>query len=129
MRFVHGIQSWRIMMARARNKVIAGDYKGKLVGGSFGEAFISLTMTKLLYLNKETVGSLTPLDDDSQISVASAAMRGLVGELVLGPIGLVAAATAKRNGIHIVGIEFKDGKRSVVEVDDKRYRSMVQACF
>ena len=129
MRFVPGIQSWRIMMARARNKVIAGDYKGKLVGGSFGEAFISLSMTKFLYLNKETVGSLTPLDDDSQISVASAAMRGLVGELVLGPIGLVAAATAKRNGIHIVGIEFKDGKRSVVEVDDKRYRSMVQACF
>ena len=129
MQFVPGIQSWRIMMARARNKVIAGDYKGKLVGGSFGEAFISLTMTKFLYLNKETVGSLTPLDDDSQISVASAAMRGLVGELVLGPIGLVAAASAKRNGIHIVGIEFKDGKRSVVEVDDKRYRSMVQACF
>lgn len=116
-------------MARASNKVIAGDYKGKLVGGGFGEAFISLAMTKLLYLNKDTVSSLTPLDDDSQISVASAAMRGLVGELVLGPIGLIAAATAKRNGIHIVGIEFKDGKRSVVEVDDKRYRNMVQACF
>ena len=116
-------------MARASNKVIAGDYKGKLIGGSFGEAFISLAMTKLLYLNKDTVSSLTPLDDDSQISVASAAMRGLVGELVLGPIGLIAAATAKRNGIHIVGIEVKDGKRSVVEVDDKRYRNMVQACF
>lgn len=116
-------------MARARNKVIAGDYKGKLVGGSFGEAFISLTMAKFLYLNKETVDSLTPLDDDNQISVASAAMRGLVGELVLGPIGLVAAATAKRNRIHIVGIEFKDGKRSVVEIDDKRYRNLVQACF
>lgn len=116
-------------MAKASNKVVAGDYKGKLVGGSFGEAFISLTMTNFLYLNKDTVRSLTPLDDDSQISVASAAMRGLVGELLLGPIGLVAAATAKRNGMHIVGIEFKDGKRSVVEVDDKRYKNMVQACF
>lgn len=116
-------------MAKASNKVVAGDYKGKMVGGSFGEAFISLTMTKFLYLNKDTVRSLTPLDDDSQISVASAAMRGLVGELVLGPIGLVAAVTAKRNGIHIVGIEFKDGKRSVVEVDDKRYKNMMQACF
>lgn len=115
-------------MAKARNKVIAGDYDGKFVGGSFGEAFISLTMTKFLYLNKETVSALTPLDDDSQISVASAAMRGLVGELILGPIGLVAAATAQRNGIHIVGIEFKDGKRSVVEIDDKRYRNMAQAC-
>lgn len=116
-------------MAKASNKVIAGDYKGKLVGGSFGEAYISLTLTKLLYLNKETVSSLSPLDDDSQISVASAAMRGLVGELVLGPIGLIAAATAKRNGIHILGIEFKDGKRSVVEVDDKRYRNMISSCF
>ena len=116
-------------MARARNKVVAGDYKGKLVGGSCGEAFISLTMTKFLYLNKETVSSLTPLDDDNQISMASAAMRGLVGELILGPIGLVAAATAKRNGIHIVGVELKDGKRSIVEVDDKRYKNMVQACF
>lgn len=112
-------------MTKASNKVIAGDYQGKLVGGSFGDAFISLTMTKLLYLNKETVSNLTPLDDDSQISVASAAMRGLVGELILGPIGLVAAATAKRNGKHIVGIEFKDDKRSVVEVDDKRYQNMV----
>lgn len=117
------------LISKASNKVIAGDYKGKLVGGSFGEAFISLTMTKFLYLNKETVSSLTPLDDDSQISVASVAMRGLVGELVLGPIGLVAAAIAKRNGVHTVGIEFKDGKRSVVEVDDKRYGSMAQACF
>lgn len=116
-------------MAKARNKVIAGDYKGKLVGGNFGEAFISLTMTKFLYLNKDTVCGFTPLDDESQISVASAAMRGLVGELVLGPIGLVAAVTAKRNGIHAVGIEFKDGKRSVIEVDNKKYKSLVQSCF
>lgn len=116
-------------MPAASNKVIAGDYKGKLIGGSFGEAFVALSLTKLLYLNRETVESLTPLDDDSQISVASAAMRGLVGELLLGPIGLVAAATARRNGVHIVGVEFKDGKRCVVEVDDKRYRYMLQSCF
>ncbi|MEE0706545.1 MAG: hypothetical protein UCH28_09220 [Adlercreutzia sp.] len=116
-------------MARAANKVIAGDYKGKLIAGSFGEAFISMTMTKFLYLNKETVSNLALLDDESQISVASVALRGLVGELLLGPIGLVAAATAKRSGIYIVGIEFKDGKRSVVEVDDKRYRNLVQACI
>ena len=116
-------------MAKARNKVVAGDYKGKLVGGNFGEAFISLTMTKFLYLNKDTVCSLAPLDDESQISAASAAMRGLVGELLLGPIGLVAVVTAKRNEIHIVGIELKDGKRSVIEVDNKKYKSLVQSCF
>lgn len=116
-------------MAKARNRVIAGDYQGKLVGGSLGEAFISLALTKFLYLNKETVETVVPLDDDSQISVTSAAMRRIVGELLLGPVGLIAAATARRNGIHVVGIEFKDGKRSVLEVDDKRYRIIVQSCF
>lgn len=116
-------------MTRAKNKVIAGDYKGKLVGVSFSEAFISLTLTNFISINNETVKGLTPLDDDSQISVASAAMRGLIGEMLLGPIGLIAAGTAKRNGIHLLGIEFKDGKRSVVEVDDKRYKEIVQSCF
>ena len=116
------------MMARARNKVVAGDYRGKLVCSGFGEAFISLTTTKPLYLNKDTVRTLVPLKDDSRISVASAAMRGLAGELILGPIGLVAAATARRDGIHIVGIEFKDGKRSVVEIDDRRYEAMARSC-
>ena len=72
-------------MAKARNRVIAGDYQGKLVGGSLGGAFISLALTKFLYLNKETVETVVPLDDDSQISVTSAAMRGIVGELLLGP--------------------------------------------
>ncbi len=33
------------------------------------------------------------------------------------------------NGIHVAGIEFKDGKRSVIEVDNKKYKSLVQSCF
>lgn len=117
------------MLTRASNKVIAGDYKGKLVGASFGEAFISLAITNSIVINSETVKGLTPLDEDSQVSIANAAMWGLIGEMLLGPIGLIAAGTAKRDGVHIIGIEFKDGKRSVVEVDDKRYKAIVQSCF
>ena len=116
-------------MARAKNKVIASDCKGKLVGGSLGSPFISLALTKFVYLDHSTVESVVPLDDDNQVSVASAAMRGLVGELLLGPVGLVAAATAKRNGIHTVGIQFIDGKRSVLEVDDKIYKAILNKCF
>lgn len=116
-------------MTRARNKVISGDYEGKLVGSFSSTAYIILKLGNNLDLNRFTVDNIVPLDDDSQISVASAATRGFIGELLLGPIGLVAAATAKRNGIHIVGIEFKDGKRSVVEIDDKIYKALISACF
>lgn len=116
-------------MARAKNKVIASDYKGKLVGGSLGSPFISLALTKFVYLDHSTVEIVVPLDDDNQVSVASAARHGLVGELLLGPVGLVAAAAAKRNGIHTVGIQFIDGKRSVLEVDDKIYKAILNKCF
>lgn len=116
-------------MARARNKVILGDYEGKLVGSFGNSAYIIIKLGQNLDLNRQSVANLVPLDDDSQISIPSAATRGLIGELLLGPIGLVAAATAKRHGIHIVGIEFKDGKRSVLEIDDKIYKALVTSCF
>lgn len=47
-------------MARAKNKVIASDYKGKLVGGSLGSPFISLALTKFVYLDHSTVESVVP---------------------------------------------------------------------
>lgn len=116
-------------MARARNKVISGDYERKFVGSSFGKAYISLSPTKLLYLDSSTVEDIVPLDGEEQVSIASAAMRGLIGELILGPAGLLAAATAKQNGVHLVGIRFKDGKRCVIEVNDKIYKTMLVSCF
>lgn len=116
-------------MAKARNKVIAGDYRSRLVGGGLGNPFIVLSFTKIVNLDRSTVENVVFLDDDSQISVASATMRGLIGKLLLGPVGLIAAATAKCNDIHIVGIQFKDGKRSVLEVDDKIYKAIISQCF
>lgn len=116
-------------MARASNKVISGDYDGKYISCFSNSAYIIIKLGHNLDLDNHSVANIIPLDDDSQISLASAATRGLIGELLLGPIGLVAAATAKRHGTHIVGIEFKDGKRSVVEIDDKIYKALITACF
>lgn len=39
------------------------------------------------------------------------------------------ASNKVTNGIHVVGIEFKDGKRRVIEVNNKKYGSLVQSCF
>lgn len=114
-------------MIRARNKVISGDFQGKLVGHGSGNPFISLSFTKFLFLGSSTVASVVLLDEDSEVSVASAATRGFIGEMLFGPIGLAAAATAKRSGIHVLEIEFRDGKRSVLEVDDKVYASICRS--
>lgn len=114
----------------AKNKVIAGDYLGKLVNASLGTASISVGFIKLLYLNKDTVDSYEVITDEHRKSAASGIARGLVGGALLGPVGLLAGGlSAKNKGTYTVAIQFKDGKKSLLEVDDKIYKNIVKNCF
>ena len=54
---------------------------------------------------------------------------GAAGALLLGPLGVVAAATAKTKGVHVVAVQFKDGKRSLLELDDTRFKAIKLAMF
>ena len=88
----------------ALNRVLSGDYAGRqVVGGGVANAGISLGFIKQLYLNRTTVESYEVL-------------------------GGMAEATMKK-GTYQLSIQFKDGKRSLLEVDEKLYKAIVQACF
>lgn len=88
----------------ALNRVISGDYAGKqVVGGGAANAGIAMGFIKQLYLNRFTVESYEV-------------------------IGGIPDASMKR-GSYQVAIQFKDGKRSLLEVDEKLYKAIVQACF
>lgn len=87
----------------AKNRVINGDYAGsQIVGGGAVNAAIALGFIKQLRLNSTTVESYEVL-------------------------GGTAGAMSK-NGYQ-VKILFKDGKKSLLEVDEKIYKAIVQACF
>ena len=117
-------------MSKAKNKVIAGDYEGKLVGRSGNIAFITLGLIKSIDLNKKNVTSYELITDEHRKSAASGVARGLVGGALLGPVGMLAGGiSAKNKGIYQVAIEFTDGKRSLLEVDDKIYNTIVKGCF
>ena len=115
----------------AKNKVIAGDYVGKQVlGGGVAQAGISIGFVKQLYLNNTTVESYEVISDEHQKSAVSAAAKGIVGGALLGGVGMIAGAmSAKEKGIYTVAIQFKDGKKSLLEIDEKLYKAIVQACF
>lgn len=117
-------------MAKAKNKVIAGDYEGKVVGRGGSIAFISIGLIKSIDLNKKNVASYELITDEHKKSAASGVARGLVGGALLGPVGMLAGGiSAKNKGIYQVAIEFTDGKRSLLEVDDKIYNAIVKGCF
>ncbi|MEH6945225.1 hypothetical protein [Bacillus sp. JJ722] len=113
----------------AKNKVIAGDYEGKQVMSALGIASIATGFLKTMALDKKTVEEYEVMDEKSQKSAVSAVGRAFAGGLVLGPVGWLAGLSAKSKGTHVVAISFKDGKRSLMEVDDKIYNAIIKTLF
>ena len=107
----------------AKNWVLEGDYKHKAVIMQGGKAVLNVGLMKNLKLDSSTIDQIEVVDEDSQKSMGSA------GALLLGPLGVVAAATAKTKGVHVVAIQFKDGKRSLLELDDTRFKAIKLAMF
>lgn len=113
----------------AKNKVIAGDYEGKVVISSLGKIVIGVSFGKNLYLTKENVEEYEVITDEHRKSAASGVIRGAVGATLLGPVGLLAGLSAKNKGIYTIAIKFKDGKNSLVEIDDKIYKNLIKILF
>ena len=88
----------------AKNRVISGDYAGKqIVGGGIAQAGIVIGIVKKIFLNNTTVENYE----------------------VLG--GLAGAISSKND--YQVSVQFKDGKKSLLEVDENIYKAIVQGCF
>ncbi len=116
----------------ARNMVIAGDYKGKIIKNCiiFENVSWNINKTKMLPLNKDTVESYTLITEDIQKSLASGVIRGSIGEGLFGDAGMLAGAlSAKNKGIYTIAINFKDGKRSLIEVDKNQYDKLIIDMF
>ena len=103
----------------AKNWVLEGDYKHKAVIMQGGKAVLNVGLMKNLKLDSSTIDQIEVVDEDSQKSMGSA----------VAPLGVVAAATAKTKGVHVVAIQFKDGKRSLLELDDTRFKAIKLAMF
>ncbi|MDF2608881.1 MAG: hypothetical protein K0R92_355 [Lachnospiraceae bacterium] len=112
------------------NKILAGDYAGKPIMFTAGKLAIGVKLFKNLELNKNTVESFEVITDDIRKSAASGIARGAVGGVLLGPIGMLGGAlSAKNKGTYQIALLFKDGKRSLIEVDDKFYKELIKVLF
>lgn len=112
----------------AKNKVIAGDYNGGLVSTFLGITSIGLGFSSIT-IDKNSVECYEVVDESSRKSAASVAGRAIVGSLFGGVGAIAGALSAKSKGIHTIAISFKDGKKSLIEVDDKIYKAIIKAVF
>ena len=114
--------------------VIAGDYKGTLVSSTASllkmERKIQIgPAIKPQRINRETVESYEVLNEISQVSSVSAAGRAALGSVFFGPAGMAAGLGARKKGTYWVAIQFKNGKRSLLEVNERLLRDITIALF
>jgi RNase P subunit RPR2 len=111
------------------NVVIAGDFENGLVWYEHNRLTICKNKETIL-VNAKTVKSYELVTEESKKSTSSAVVRGLVGGALLGGVGAVAGAVSgKEKGTYEVAIEFMDGKKCLVKLDDKMYKTLVKECF
>ncbi len=116
------------MAKKARNLVIEGEYKGKGVGCSAGEIYIVPKIFKMIQLNCESVESYQLVDEKTFSAGAGTSLaRGIIGNAIAGNAGALAGiASAPQNDVYIVLINFKDGKKSLIEIDGKHFEILKQ---
>ena len=112
--------------------VTGGDYCGGAVRTVCGLAQIVYGIGKnkiVVPLDHSTVEEYEVLDATSKASAVSAIGRAGVGAAILGPVGLAAALSAKKKGSYQVAVQFVDGKRSLLALDDKEYKAFLRSQF
>lgn len=112
------------------NRVIAGDYiNGGLIYAG-GKLILSVLFKGKITLNRHTVQSYEVITDEHRKSASSGLVKGAIGGAVFGGVGMLAGGlSAKNKGIYQVSLQFRDGKRSLIEIDDTMYKQLIKELY
>ena len=117
-------------MSFARNKVIAGDYTGGAVVSILGEVSISYSPAGSLLLNTDTVESYEMIMDEHFKNAALGVGLGLVNDIFPDSVILWAKAMpAEKKRVQYIAIQFKDGKKSLLELDRDLCTALIKSCL
>lgn len=109
----------------ATSKVINGEYKDWGVKQTLRGQVVVQWLSKKIILDDTTVESYEVLDK----AEGKASLGKTVGlGAVFGVAGAIAGANSKKDGKTTVKINWKDGKKSVIEFDPQTYKAFLSVC-
>ncbi len=102
------------------NTILEGKNKGvKITGGS------------MLYANgwlsKNNISSYTVIDESNKEQYSF--WKGALGAAFFGGLGLVAGISGKNKKEYLIAIEWKDGEKSLILINDEFYKILVKSMF
>ncbi len=117
-------------MAKVKNAVIAGDYAGRKVLCSKNKIIFDRAFETPIVVDDTTVDKYEVIDQESTKDLGSAFGRGLIGNALFGSVGMMAGViSAKNKTAIIISIDFKNGDKSLIEVDKDIYKLLMKILF
>lgn len=117
-------------MTTARNSVIAGDYNGVRVSINHrGAIVLSPSISETVYLNKDFVESYEIMTEERIKDSTSAVIKAGVASWLIGPTGILAGISAREHGVYLVAIKFWHGEKSLIEIDERLYKTLITTLF
>jgi hypothetical protein len=128
-------------MALGIVKVLAGSFKRvqvahRAVGPMFRKRLVPCIVVHTgkwggkAYLSFDRVESVEPISRDNAGSVLGAAGWGLAGDLLLGPVGLLAGVVAGSRASKVTFVcTFRNGQKFLGETDSTTYNKFVAATW
>ena len=118
-------------MFKTTNTVVAGDYAGRKVKVKF---FNQIQLCRLfsapILVDETTVARYEVVSQDVSKSGTSALCRGFIGRFFFGTPGMIAGSLSAKNKVATtVSVEFKNGDRSLMEVDRRIYKLLMKKLF
>lgn len=112
---------------RNTNVVLEGKYKNlKILGGK------ELSVDSEDYiggcpLDKQRIASYTLINENNKSQYSF--WKGVLGVALLGGVGAVAGIGGKKTSEYLIAVEWKNGEKSLICLDDKFYKVFVQSMF
>lgn len=106
-----------------KNYVVEGKYKNrKILGGSSLDIDVELQP-----LNKRYISSYTVIDEANKEQYSF--WKGALGVALFGGLGAIAGVNGKKKKEYLIAVEWKDGEKSLISLDEEYYKVFVKSNF
>ena len=106
-----------------KNYVVEGKYKNrKILGGSSLDIDVELQP-----LSKRYISSYTVIDESNKDQYSI--WKGALGVALFGGLGAIAGVNGKKKKEYLIAVEWKDGEKSLISLDDEYYKVFVKSNF
>lgn len=108
------------------NVILEGYGKGNEIGKLSGNNYLSQIGLGWAF-KPPYVQSYTVIDETNKNQYSF--WKGALGVALLGGVGAIAGIGGKKKKEYLVAIEWQDGEKSLICIDDEKYKVLVKSLF